>query len=268
MFTPRRIVLMAVGLALSAGAYAAYASFLGGYNGLPALPDEFRRVKPPDESFERPPIVTPTDARLRLAFGHHCDEQNWPWKFESLAKGLIFASGDQPGFVDGNAVFSPLSVAVFGKKRGPDGTPEIHTLYADRATVHFDKPVNSISELQAEKRKVVLVELHSDPDLPRNEPRKGTVVVASNRRTTDPGDDVILTTPGPVYYYEDPKPGEAHIVAPAPVEIVDHQNAPPPSTSPCPAACRPSSAPACASTSTATSRPPPPGPPTRTPPPA
>ena len=229
MWTPRRIFLTLFGLLVFAGGYVGYASFLGGFDGLPPLPKHYQKANGPTQIL--PPVSPPGNSMQRkfeLAFGPNCVEMRYPYKLEVPNKGLLFAylefeiikDGPRKGWV----LMSPLSVAIFGKKKAVDGVPEINTMYADVAYIQFDKPVVTVSDLN--DRKMIAAELHADPELKLNEPRKGQVRINSNRRTLDDGDDVEILTPGPVFYMDDPKPGQPHIYSTNAVQLTDYQNSP------------------------------------------
>jgi hypothetical protein len=227
MWTPRRIFLTLIGLLGFASIYLGYARLLGSFDGLPPLPAHYLPSDGP-----RPPAPLPTgntlDRKMELAFGPGCNELRYPIKLDLKAKGVLVAAyafriippGDpRAGWVE----FAPLSVAMFGEKRGPDGVPEINTLYADVAYLKFDRPIRAMGDLDG--RKVVAAELHANPDsgFPGDN-RKGRLLMVNNRRTVDPNDDVRMITSGPLYYEDLPRPGQPHIYTFTPVEITDHLN--------------------------------------------
>ncbi len=227
MWTPRRMMLGLGGLAAFVVVYLGYTAVLGGFDGLPPLPERFRPSAKPFESIPSQPLSqSALHRRLDLAFGPGCRETRFPILIEQRPKGLLFAAdgfriiadGPRAGWVE----FSPMSVAVFNKARGPDGIPDINTIYCDVAYIQFDKPVKSVSELDG--RKVVTAELHADPEARFNDPRKGRVQLNNNRKTLDDNDDWEVLTPGPVYYVAEPKPGLPHITTQNAVQMTDHQN--------------------------------------------
>ena len=71
MWTPRRILLLLLGLAGFVGTYLGYAYLLGGVDGLPELPPEF--AVPADGQIPPPPPdpVSPTVRKLEFAFEFH-----------------------------------------------------------------------------------------------------------------------------------------------------------------------------------------------------
>jgi lipopolysaccharide export system protein LptA len=231
VWTPRRIVLLVTGLLFCTGAYSLYAHLLGGVDGLPPLPPAFAEVRDPGDAYEPPKATAgnPMEKRLQEAFGLDCDELYYKFYVDNRAKGVLLVYGayslKEP---DGRAQFWPCSIAVFGKARGPDGVPEITTMHCDRAFVEFDQPVNKANDMEG--RKIVAVELRSDPELlwPDSLRRVGHVHFHNNRSSAEPGDDLSMRTPGPVFYRDTPKPGEPHVYTDAVVEVIDHQNTPKP----------------------------------------
>jgi lipopolysaccharide export system protein LptA len=231
VWTPRRIVLLVTGLLFCTGAYSVYAHLLGGVDGLPPLPPAFAEVRDPGDAYEPPKATAgnPMEKRLQEAFGANCDELFYKFKVDNRSKGVLLVYGDYNlKEADGRAQFWPCSIAIFGKAHGPDGVPEITTMHCDRAFVEFDQPVSKASDMEG--RKIVAVELRSDPELlwPDSLRRVGHVHFHNNRSSTDPGDDLSMRTPGPVFYRDTPKPGEPHVYTDAVVEVIDHQNTPKP----------------------------------------
>jgi lipopolysaccharide export system protein LptA len=231
VWTPRRIVLLVTGLLFCTGAYSVYAHLLGGVDGLPPLPPAFAEVRDPGDAYEPPKATAgnPMEKRLQEAFGANCDELFYKFKVDNRSKGVLLVYGDYNlKEADGRAQFWPCSIAIFGKAHGPDGVPEITTMHCDRAFVEFDQPVSKASDMEG--RKIVAIELRSDPELlwPDSLRRVGHVHFHNNRSSADPSDDLSMRTPGPVFYRDTPKPGEPHVYTDAVVEVIDHQNTPKP----------------------------------------
>lgn len=230
MWTPRRILLFLLTSGVTLSVFWVYSHFLGWLDGLPPLPEIYIEVMEPNCPL--PPIGrdTETNRRLRLAWGPNCVETDYTIKLDIRARGLLLAAGEFQIEADGRVQLSPLSLAVFGNSRTKDGLPDIHTLHCDRAYLEFDRPVRNLAEMST--RKIIAAELVSDPQLPVHDPRKGNVLIANNRRTLDVDDDIVLRTPGPVYYRETPiRPTDAkdpapHIWTQASIEVVDRQNVP------------------------------------------
>src|SRR5262249_54058747 len=227
MWTPRRISLGLFGLVLFAAAYFGYARLPRHLDRLPPLPAEYQNQEDPgNRPLVRPLPGNSLDRKLELAFGQGCPELRFPIKVEMKGKGVILASykseiiktGERAGWVE----MSPLSVAVFGKKRGPDGIPEINTLYGDMAFIKSDKPIKTLADIDG--RPIVAAELHADPEAQLSDIRKGRIRMQNNRRTLDLNDDIELVTPGPVYYDDQPKAGQPHIYTFTEVQVVDNLN--------------------------------------------
>ncbi len=224
MWTPRRLLLVVIGLVLFSGGFTVYSRLFGWIDGLPPLPERYTAA--PDGSHElqdyarKPP--SPLTARLRHAFGPNCVEETYNLKFESREKGLLFAAAESKILEDGRVRLLQVSVAVFAKS-----SKDMTTVHADRAILTFDQPVRKIDDMGT--RKVREAELHADPEYPTSDPRKGKIHIISNRKTVDPEDDLIVRTPGPLYYVDEPKPGQPHIWTLQSVEMTDLQNRPLPS---------------------------------------
>jgi hypothetical protein len=225
VWTPRRIVLVVAGILLFSGGFTVYAQLFGWIDGLPPLPEKYTHVVGQQEDL--PSItregVTPIVSRLQAAFGKDCIEQTQAYnlKFEVREKGILFAAVESKILDDGRVRLQQVSVAVFGK----NNAKEISTVHADRAFLTFEQPVKTIEDMG--KRKITAAELHADPEYPTSDPRKGWVHITNNRKTADPNDDLLLKTPGPLYYVDEPKPGQPHIWTIAFVEMTDRQNRPP-----------------------------------------
>ena len=225
MWTPRRVIMVVTGLLLFSGGFTVYSSLFGWIDGLPPLPEAL--THPAVEGSALPgllPGLTPIQSRIRQAFGPNCVEltQAYNIKFEVREKGIIFAAADSKILDDGRVQFQQLSVAIFGKS-----SPEISTIHADRAFITFDQPIRRMEDMAS--RKVVAAQLHSDPDFKTDDPRRGKVHIINNRKTANPDDDMILKTPGPVFYVDEPKPSFPNIWTTTAVEVVDRQNRPAPS---------------------------------------
>jgi hypothetical protein len=204
VWTPRRIVLLIAGVVFFTTAYAAYARFLGWIDGLPQLPAEYLvpakgEIQPPAR------LVSPTHSKLQQAFGPGCREVESPVyanRFEVRDRGMVFAVGPFVTQPDGRVMVSPFSVALFGK------AGEITTLHGDKAFLEFDPPIKPSNPRDMGESKLVAAELHADPGLLAviDDPRRGKLHVTANRRTLDPADDLLIRTPGPIFYREAPQP--------------------------------------------------------------
>ena len=235
MWSPRRLLLVLVGLVLFGTAYAAYSLLLGGVNGLPALPPALAQaIDPsttPDWEYLKP-SEKPVEARIRLAFGPDPEEMRCRVKLYSEKDGILLAAGDsifRPDG-DGRVELTPCSIAFFGKSRGPDGPPEISTIYGDHAWLRFEKPVYKPTELDVGQ--LVSIEFVSDPELKSHDPRRGQIVVMNNRKSAAQDDDLEMITSGSLLYAAHPSNDAAgrplpHISTASKVTVYDHQNVPP-----------------------------------------
>ena len=144
MWTPRRILLLLLGIAGFVAIFLVYDRFLGWIDGLPNLPAEYEKEAanqqlPPDNG-----PISPTYLRLQEAWGPNSpevlDTLAYKTKIELRDKGIVIASG-QPSFTPEPSRFvtvSPFSIAFFGKPKPPhlrtlDDIPEISTFHADKA---------------------------------------------------------------------------------------------------------------------------------------
>jgi hypothetical protein len=194
MWTPRRIVLLAIGYMLVMSSYLGYlVSSLGDIDGLPTLPENLR----PDPNGPGGPTgpTTPrcgvrrVEEKIKQAFGADCPELKWPIQLEANNKTLIVAAEDFKIEEDGRICLLPASLAVFGRDAPPGSFPEINTLRGTVAYIKFDRPISNLSEIGG--RKIVGAEI------------SGNIQITSNRRTPDRGDDlVMLIGTGPLYYSE------------------------------------------------------------------
>jgi len=221
MWTPRRLIMIVTSMVLFSGGFTAYSALFGWIDGLPQLPENFLREQVDGNEIPTlPGGLTPLQNRLRVAFGPNCIEQGYNLKFESREKGILFAAADTKILEDGRVLLHQVSVAVFGK----DNKEEMTTIHCDRAFLTYDQPVRKIDDLGTSKVKAA--ELIADPEAPTSDPRKGKVHIINNRRTLAPDDDVILVTPGPLYYMEEPGPAKPNIWTEAAVELTDRQMRP------------------------------------------
>lgn len=229
MWTPRRILLVVVGLCFFGAAYGIYAHFLGFVDGLPTLPSAYAERMIYDES-SMPRFRSdgnPTAQRIRQAFGPNAPELRYYIKADSKAKGLLVVGHEieMPKLdAEGKVTITPCSVAIFGKARGQKGEQEITTMHCDRAILQFDAPVKKWSDMEG--RRIVAAELRADPDVPLYHPYKGMIRITNNRRSNDPDDLVEMRTPGPIFYRAEPEMGTPHIWTDNVLEVTDRANLP------------------------------------------
>ena len=89
MWTPRRIVLLAVGFVVFFSGYAGYASLLGGIDALPPLPERYlSKVEEADIGPGVPRSVrhSTMEDKIKLAFGPDCEELNRSKQLELNAR--------------------------------------------------------------------------------------------------------------------------------------------------------------------------------------
>ena len=245
MWTPRRLLLMILGMAGFLATYFLYIQVLGGIDGLPELPERYLQVEDGIADVEIPEqTYSPTLLRLQEAFGPASPEVTdiieYKTKLELRDKGMVFACG-QPMFAPEPSEYvtvSPFSVAFFGKPRPPQlrqpgEVPEITTFHADKAILQFDRPVQNAQDLNG-KAQLIGMELTSTPDTPSPDPRRGRIVVTNNQRSSDSGQYLVFRTPGPLFYRAARGKGVAtssdlpQVWSDAAVEIVDRRNLPRP----------------------------------------
>ncbi len=193
MWTPRRIGLLAAGLLCYLTCYFGYArSFLGAIDGLPGLPEEYRRPAPGDvpSVFVPRDKPKPVEEKLKLAFGRDCPELGRPIKLELHSRSMVLAAAEFQLTPDGRARFRQISVALFGKDKGDGHHPEINTLRGNVAFLKFDRPVQWLSDIST--RKVTEAELNDQ------------IEVVNNRRSEERTDDISLYIHnGPLYFSEE-----------------------------------------------------------------
>jgi lipopolysaccharide export system protein LptA len=190
MWTPKRILLLAAGFIVFLGCYFLYAQILGGIDGLPQLPENYRPTNDPTSLAPEPPPRPEgeADIKLRKAFGPECPKLGDCKIKMVLQKGLVLATQDFAIMPDGRVKLTPFFVAIFGKHQGDTGYDEINTVRSDVAFLRFDEPVTNILEMG--RRKIIGGELNSN------------IYVMNNRRTPQRDDDISLFTHGPLYYQE------------------------------------------------------------------
>lgn len=195
MWTPKRVLILTVGLVLFLAGFAVYNYFLGGINGLPPLPEDYWYVaSTPMDGPLRAPLPPPADQKLAMAFGPGCEELKRSIRLYLRDKGVALAAGE---FTiqqeDGRVKLAPFSAAMFPKAKGPSAYPEINTVQCDVALLTLDRPVASVTELA--NRKVIAVELRSD--------RRPDITLINNRKSAARTDDLDLRIAYGSLYYEE-----------------------------------------------------------------
>lgn len=232
MWTPKRVLLLVLGIIVFTSAYAVYAHFLGRVDGLPPLPDELLIAATKDTVAPPPRTQIAVDQKLQMAFGEDCEEIRRYIKMEVGSRGLVLASNQfeikKGGPRDGQVELTPFSIALFGKDKGDGQVPEINTIRSDVAYLTFDQPITTASDMA--NHKIIGAELVcrvKDDDGERGRTgRDGRVRIVNNRRTLQRDDDLVLTTPGPVFYQENLH----QIWTREPIELLDLQTKPEPTT--------------------------------------
>src|SRR5260221_3024485 len=119
MWTPKRIGLLILGLAVFVTAYVVYANVLrfGNIDGLAPLPTAYWPSQD-DDSTTRPDPDSPPEGMverlLRLAFGDGCEQVHWPFRIHMQRKNMAFAFKKYVP-IDGNVELTPVSIALFNK---------------------------------------------------------------------------------------------------------------------------------------------------------
>jgi hypothetical protein len=227
VWTPRRVLLLILGLVLFGAAFGVYARFLGWIDGLPELPDELLTRRAEGDPIVEP-LFSPVEAKLQLSFGPGCIELGYSYKIEMRAKGMVLAFNDFGIDPEGRVKLWPFSLATF--KERPGQYPEINVIHSDVANLEFERPVKALSEIG--ERRIVGCQLESDPNVMSHDPRKGRIIVINNRATATPDDDLVLETPGPVLYHEAAQPNLPldkalpQIKTSAAVQMVDRRHQP------------------------------------------
>jgi lipopolysaccharide export system protein LptA len=227
VWTPKRVLLLILGLAVFTAAYGVYAYFLGRVDGLPPLPPEYEAKVTegdvPKWDTQRPPV----DLKLIKAFGQDCQEIRRTIKLEVQTRGVVLASDEFSIEPDGRVKLKPFSIAIFSKDKGDGRYPEINTIRSDIGYLTFDQPISNAQEMGT--RKIVGGELVCQVVQDGTEPLRrgeGGVRIVNNRHTPERDDDLTLFTPGPVYFQDNLH----QIWTREPVVITDEQTKPKPTT--------------------------------------
>jgi hypothetical protein len=227
-------------MALCVAAYLGYAYVLGGFDGLPTIPDGYLKQAEGELLPQYP--VSRTIEQLQQAFGPDSPEAGTSLEYKNRLQlqrhdGVI-ACGSPVVSGTPTVTVAPVSVALFGKRSArakPGEVPDISTFHADKSVLKFDRPIIKVDDMFTAK--VVSIELVSDPDDDPDTPtakkdrRKGRIWISHNRQSLDPADHVVIRTTGPVYVdlpdetapYD---PNVPHIQTTALVEVFDRRNLP------------------------------------------
>jgi hypothetical protein len=213
MWTPKRIVLLALGFLVFFSGYLLYASCLGGIDGLPPLPDaDLPNPDGPDALGPMPPHGLKLEDKFRQAFGPDCPELKWALKLEMNAKSMVVATKDFTIGDDGRAELDHMSVAMFRKDAEHHGQHvEINSLRAKKAYLEFDKKLVK-GEKDFSSRRIVAAELIDE------------IEIVNNHWTAQRDDDLHLSIKkGPLFYDE-----AKHLIwTDDEVHVVDDKDQPP-----------------------------------------
>ena len=217
MWTPKRVLLLALGFVVFCAAYVGYAEVLGSIDGLPALPDRYR---PNPSSFGAliDPPPRQVEVKLQQAFGTGCVELKMPIQVES-PRGVVIASKDCVFERGGREVrLTPFSIAFFGKPV-PNKEPEINTIRGATAILTLDQPIGG--PLDMGKRRIVAAEVRG---VKREQARDDEpIVIRNNRRTLRQDDDIQIVIPvGPLYFDDEKRLIHTNDI----VELRDFQSKP------------------------------------------
>lgn len=241
MWTPRRVGLLLLGVVVLVAAYVVYQFFLGGYDGLPALPDKYLARGGSEQVTYRP---STTIGQLRIAFGENSPEASsdvrvYKHRLPIVDRNGVMAIGSPVTDGTPRVVVAPVSVALFGARNAkvrPGEQAEATTIHADRSVITFDRPINRMEDMTTAK--MVRLDLESEPDddpkalaETKRDPRQGRIWVTNNRKSPDPADHLVLRTPGPLFVQlpndDAPEsPDAKHIWTAASVEVFDRRNLP------------------------------------------
>src|SRR4029079_6755475 len=112
---------------------------------------------------------------------------------------------------DGRVRLVPMSVVLYGKARGEDGTPETNTIRGDEAYIQFEHPIVTMADMG--KYRIIAGQL------------AGNIRIVNNRRTPFRDDDLSVDIAhGPLYYRQK----DQRIWTEDFVRLVDQQSKPDP----------------------------------------
>ena len=215
MWTPKRIVLLALGFFVFFSGYMLYSTALGGIDGLPPLPAADLPRAPGAGPVGPPPSHgLKLEDKLRQAFGQDCPELKWPLKLELNSKNMVVAARDFTIEDDGRLKLDRVSVALF--KAHDDGKfPEINTVRAKQAYLTFDKKLGQ-NDKDFGGRRIIAAELLGDD--------ADNIEIVNNHRTAERDKHLHLDiVHGPLYYDE----AKSLIWTDDEVRVEDDQNQPP-----------------------------------------
>jgi hypothetical protein len=212
VWTPKRILLLALGFGVFCTLFIVYSVFLGGIDGIMPLPQEYW----PSDIIVTIPEGGPREneavKKLKVAFGPDSMEvRERTIKLTIPTRGMVLATNEVKILDDGRVRIVPFSVALFGKDKGDGAFPEINTVQADEAYLTLDRPITNQFEMN--NRKIIGGELRTN------------ILIVNNRATAQRNDDIeILIGKGTVYYEE-----KRHLIwTPDFVQLKDNSSKPEP----------------------------------------
>ncbi len=194
MWTPKRILILIAATFVFAGGFVVYDYYLGGYDGLPPLPEQYR-PNPTGDVAISDPRDPETDQKMRIAFGNAVDdfhESRRKFILNSVSRSLLLSVDHFTIEDDGRVKLAPFSVALFSKKKTEPGAyPEVNTIQSDVAYLTLDRKAQSFTDLSS--RRIIGVELRG---------QRGVTII-NNRRTAEKNDDIEVNIKlAPVVYEE------------------------------------------------------------------
>ena len=189
MWTPKRVLLLGLGIVVFLFGYGIYAFFLGAIDGIPPLPEDLF----PGEIVLGSSNVQESDVdhKLKIAFGDSCTQVKKRFKFEVRKKATVIAAAevktDEP---DGRVKLTDFSCALF-KESAEDKSkyPEINTVTSDFAFLTFDQPITNALDMN--KAKPVGVEL------------RGNINIINNHATEKKEDDLEIRVDSQPLFYDE-----------------------------------------------------------------
>jgi len=192
VWTPKRILILIAGTFLFLAGFAVYDYFLGGYDGLPPLPEDCLPIAGDRPFVPVDPKDPECDKKMRIAFDVASEEARRKLILDSTTRNMLLAVDQFDIEDDGRVKLSPFSVALFPKKKGNAGAyPEVNTIQCEVAFLTLDQPIKNFTEMS--NRRIIGIELRG---------AKGVTII-NNRHTPAKNDDVEVNIKGaPVYYAE------------------------------------------------------------------
>src|SRR5262245_7390422 len=182
---------MIAGTFLFLAGFAVYDYFLGGYDGLPPLPEDCLPIADGLPFAPMDQTDPEKQRKMKIAFDVGSEEAQRKLILDSTTRNMLLAIDQFDIEDDGRVKLSPFSVALFPKKKGEAGYPEVNTIQCEVAYLTLDQKVTNFTDMG--NRRIIGIELRG---------AKGVEII-NNRRTPAKNDDVVVNIKGaPVYYAE------------------------------------------------------------------